>query len=96
MATTRVTTIDPTQPALTVINVYEVAPEKQGKLVQLLADATEKGCDTSPGSCRLATLREARDRVIDKDHPPASTMAGVQALFRDDVELEIEAEAVIP
>lgn len=45
---------------------------------------------------KLLALREARDRVIDKDHPPASTMAGVQALFREDVEVEIEAEAVIP
>ena len=45
---------------------------------------------------KLIAIREARDKVIDKDHPPASTLAGVQALFRDDVQLEIEAEAVIP
>ena len=45
---------------------------------------------------KLAALREARDKVIDKQHPPASTLAGVQALFRDDVQIEIEAEAVIP
>jgi 2-iminobutanoate/2-iminopropanoate deaminase len=45
---------------------------------------------------RLLAIREARDRIIDKDHPPASTLAGVQALFRDDVQLEIEAEAVLP
>lgn len=45
---------------------------------------------------KLTALREARDKVIDKDHPPASTLAGVQALFREDVQLEIEAEAVIP
>jgi 2-iminobutanoate/2-iminopropanoate deaminase len=41
---------------------------------------------------KLIALREARDSVIDKEHPPASTLAGVQALFRDDVQLEIEAE----
>jgi 2-iminobutanoate/2-iminopropanoate deaminase len=41
-------------------------------------------------------LREARDSVIDKERLPASTLAGVQALFRDDVQIEIEAEAVIP
>jgi enamine deaminase RidA (YjgF/YER057c/UK114 family) len=45
---------------------------------------------------KLAALREARDSVIDKQHPPASTLAGVQSLFRDDVQIEIEAEAVIP
>lgn len=45
---------------------------------------------------KLLALRTARDNVIDKDHPPASTLAGVQALFREDVQLEIEAEAVIP
>jgi 2-iminobutanoate/2-iminopropanoate deaminase len=45
---------------------------------------------------KLTALREARDRIIDKQHPPASTLAGVQSLFRDDVQIEIEAEAVIP
>jgi 2-iminobutanoate/2-iminopropanoate deaminase len=45
---------------------------------------------------KLAALREARDAVIDKQHPPASTLAGLQALFRPDVQVEIDAEAVIP
>ena len=45
---------------------------------------------------KLVALREARDGVIDKEHPPASTLAGVQALFREDVQVEIEAEAMIP
>jgi 2-iminobutanoate/2-iminopropanoate deaminase len=45
---------------------------------------------------KLVAIRAARDRVIDTKHPPASTLAGVQSLFRDDVQLEIEAEAVIP
>ena len=45
---------------------------------------------------KLMALREARESVIDKEHPPASTLAGVQALFRDDVQIEMEAEAVIP
>ena len=45
---------------------------------------------------KLVALRDARDGVIDKEHPPASTLAGVQALFREDVQVEIEAEAVIP
>ena len=45
---------------------------------------------------KLLAIRVARDKIIDKDHPPASTLAGVQALFRDDVQLEVEAEAIIP
>jgi 2-iminobutanoate/2-iminopropanoate deaminase len=45
---------------------------------------------------KLAALRVVRDGVIDKQHPPASTLAGVQSLFRDDVQIEIDAEAVIP
>lgn len=45
---------------------------------------------------KLLALRVARDAVIDKEHPPASTLAGVQALFRDDVQVEIEAVAVAP
>ena len=45
---------------------------------------------------KLVALRQARDNVIDKEHPPASTLAGVQSLFREDVQLEMDAEAVIP
>jgi len=45
---------------------------------------------------KLLAIREARDKLVNKDHPPASTLAGVQALFREDVQLEIEAEAVLP
>jgi 2-iminobutanoate/2-iminopropanoate deaminase len=45
---------------------------------------------------KLAVLREARDTLIDKQHPPASTLAGVESLFRPDVQVEIDAEAVIP
>jgi enamine deaminase RidA (YjgF/YER057c/UK114 family) len=45
---------------------------------------------------KVLALRAVRDGFIDQAHPPASTLAGVQALFRDDVQIEIEAEAVIP
>lgn len=44
---------------------------------------------------RLQALREARDSFINREHPPTSTLVGVQALFREDVQLEIEAEAVL-
>jgi 2-iminobutanoate/2-iminopropanoate deaminase len=45
---------------------------------------------------KLAALRLARDSILDTQHPPACTLAGVQSLFRDDVRIEIDAEAVIP
>jgi 2-iminobutanoate/2-iminopropanoate deaminase len=45
---------------------------------------------------KVLALREARDAFIDRDHPPANTLAGVQALFRDGVLIEIEAVAVLP
>jgi enamine deaminase RidA (YjgF/YER057c/UK114 family) len=41
-------------------------------------------------------LREIRDGFVDKANPPTSTLVGVQALFREDCLLEVEATAVIP
>jgi enamine deaminase RidA (YjgF/YER057c/UK114 family) len=45
---------------------------------------------------KLVALRTVRDQFIDKEHAPASTLAGVQALFREDAMLEVEAVAVLP
>lgn len=45
---------------------------------------------------KVLTLRAVRDAFIDKAHPPASTLIGVPALFRDDIMIEIEATAVLP
>lgn len=45
---------------------------------------------------KLLALRDARDIFIDKQHPPASTLAGVQCLLRPEVQIEIDAEAVLP
>jgi enamine deaminase RidA (YjgF/YER057c/UK114 family) len=45
---------------------------------------------------KLVALRQVRDQYIDKEHPPASTLAGVAALFREDAMLEVEAVAVVP
>jgi len=44
---------------------------------------------------KLVAIREVRDQFIDKQHPPVSTLAGVQALFREDAMLEVEAVAVV-
>ncbi len=43
----------------------------------------------------LKTLRTVRDKYIDVQHPPASTLVQVSGLYRDDVLLEVEATAVI-
>jgi enamine deaminase RidA (YjgF/YER057c/UK114 family) len=45
---------------------------------------------------KLVAIREVRDQFIDKQHPPVSTLAGVQALFREDAMIEVEAVAVVP
>ena len=44
----------------------------------------------------IQTLRTIRDKFIDVNHPPASTLVQVSKLFRDDILVEIEATAVIP
>jgi 2-iminobutanoate/2-iminopropanoate deaminase len=45
---------------------------------------------------KLIAIRNVRDQFVNKEHPPTSTLAGVQALFREDALVEIEAVAVIP
>lgn len=44
-----ITTIDTERSVITLINVYEVAPEKQAELAQLLAEATETVMRHQPG-----------------------------------------------
>ncbi|MGJ5813285.1 RidA family protein [Paludibaculum fermentans] len=44
----------------------------------------------------LPVIREVRDRYINKEHPPASTLVGVAALFREGYMLEVEAVATVP
>jgi 2-iminobutanoate/2-iminopropanoate deaminase len=45
---------------------------------------------------KLQVIREARDTFVNLQRPPASTLAGVPMLFREDALIEIEAQAVIP
>jgi 2-iminobutanoate/2-iminopropanoate deaminase len=45
---------------------------------------------------KLVAIRNVRDQFINKERPPTSTLAGVQALFRDDAMIEVEAVAVVP
>lgn len=43
----------------------------------------------------LAALREVRDRYLNREAPPASTLVQVGALFRPDVLVEVEVIAVV-
>jgi 2-iminobutanoate/2-iminopropanoate deaminase len=45
---------------------------------------------------KVLALREVRDKFLDRDHLPASTLTGVVALARDEYVIEIEGVAVIP
>jgi enamine deaminase RidA (YjgF/YER057c/UK114 family) len=45
---------------------------------------------------QVKIIREVRADFLSKDYLPASTLAGVQALFHPDVLIEVEAIAVIP
>jgi quinol monooxygenase YgiN len=49
--------IDPARAVLTMINVYEVAPEKQAELVRLLGEATEKTMRQQPGFVSVSIHR---------------------------------------
>jgi 2-iminobutanoate/2-iminopropanoate deaminase len=44
----------------------------------------------------LAGLRAVRDRYVNKDNPPASTLIGVSALAQEDYLIEVDAVASIP
>lgn len=57
MATNKLATIDPTSRLVTLINVYDVVPENQAELVQLLANATEKVMQRQPGFVSVSIHR---------------------------------------
>ena len=45
---------------------------------------------------QVPALREVRNKFINTQNPPASTLVQVSKLFRDDLLIEIEATAIIP
>jgi len=45
---------------------------------------------------KIAAIRAVRDKYVNTQTPPASTLVQVSKLFRDDILLEIEATAIIP
>lgn len=49
MTSRAIATIDAETPRLTLVNVYEVAPDKQAELVRLLTEGTENAIRYEPG-----------------------------------------------
>jgi 2-iminobutanoate/2-iminopropanoate deaminase len=45
---------------------------------------------------KVLALRDVRDKFLDRDHLPASTLIGAVALARDEYLIEIEGVAVVP
>ncbi len=45
---------------------------------------------------KIQAVRDVRDKFVNTNTPPASTLVEVSKLYRDDVLIEIEATAVIP
>jgi enamine deaminase RidA (YjgF/YER057c/UK114 family) len=45
---------------------------------------------------KVLALREVRDKFLDREHLPASTLTGAVALARDEYMIEIEGVAVLP
>lgn len=45
---------------------------------------------------QIQSVRNVRDKFVNTNQPPASTLVQVSKLFRDDVLIEIDATAIIP
>jgi 2-iminobutanoate/2-iminopropanoate deaminase len=45
---------------------------------------------------QIQKVRDIRDKFINTERPPASTLVEVRKLYRDDVMIEVEAMAIIP
>jgi enamine deaminase RidA (YjgF/YER057c/UK114 family) len=73
------------------LNIKTVLDELRGSMddvVKLGIYVTDMG--------QLQAIRSARDKYINVNNPPASTLVQVGRLFRPDVLIEVEATAIIP
>ncbi|WP_435103135.1 antibiotic biosynthesis monooxygenase family protein [Arhodomonas sp. AD133] len=86
-ATRNVTVIDPVQPVLTLINVFDVSPSRQQELVDLLVHATETVMKYRPGFI-AANIHRSEDgtRVVNY----------AQWRSRDDFEAMLQDPSAIP
>lgn len=73
------------------LNIKTILDELRGSV----ADIVKLGFYVTDMS-QIQAIRSARDKYIDVNHPPASTLVQVSRLFRPDVLIEVEATAIIP
>jgi enamine deaminase RidA (YjgF/YER057c/UK114 family) len=73
------------------LNIKTILDELRGSM----DDIVKLGFYVTDAS-QLQAIRSARDKYINVNNPPASTLVQVSRLFRPDVMIEVEATAIIP
>ncbi|PSL44326.1 enamine deaminase RidA (YjgF/YER057c/UK114 family) [Chitinophaga niastensis] len=76
------------QSFLNIKNIIEEAGGTMDNIVKLGYFVTDVA--------QIQTIRSVRDKFINTEKPPTSTLVQVNKLFRNDVLIEIEATAIIP
>ena len=72
-------------------NIKDIVEETGGTMDNIV----KLGIFTTDVS-KIQAVRNVRDKFINTQKPPASTLVQVSKLFRDDILIEIEATAIIP
>jgi 2-iminobutanoate/2-iminopropanoate deaminase len=72
-------------------NIKNIVEELGGTM----KDVIKLGIFTTDVS-KIQSIRNVRDKFIDVQRPPTSTLVQVSKLFRDDILIEVEATAVMP
>jgi enamine deaminase RidA (YjgF/YER057c/UK114 family) len=70
--------------------------ENLGRALRSVGAGFEDVVRTDMYVTRLDILREVRARYLPAQHPPASTLVRVVALYRPELMIEVAAEAVLP
>ncbi|QUQ64862.1 antibiotic biosynthesis monooxygenase family protein [Kutzneria sp. CA-103260] len=78
------TTIDPTQPVTTLINVFTVRPERQAELVALLSKATDEVVAGMPGFVS-ANIHASTDGVRVVNYAQWTSAEAMGAMLADPV-----------
>lgn len=83
MKTNNVAVIDPAEPRVTVVNVYEVEPDKQDALVTLLGKATDEVIKRLPGFISVSVHRSLDGtRVV--NYAQWASKADVEAMLKSE------------
>jgi 2-iminobutanoate/2-iminopropanoate deaminase len=73
------------------LNIKSILDELRGSM----DDIVKLGFYTTDVS-QIQAIRAARDKYINVNNPPTSTLVQVSGLFRPDLLIEVEATAIIP